>query len=42
MSELWCEDVTEWWLPNNEGYPTSIKTVREFIAYRASKPADDW
>lgn len=42
MSEVWGEDVTNWWLPNNEGYPTAIKTVRDFIAYRASKPADDW
>lgn len=42
MSELWSEDVTHWWLPNEEGYPSTVKKIREFIEYRAAKPIDEW
>ncbi|KAI7458194.1 hypothetical protein KC351_g18273 [Hortaea werneckii] len=40
MSDLWGEDVTHWWLPNNEGYPDIIRTIRDFIQYRAGEPTD--
>ncbi|KXS93645.1 hypothetical protein AC578_4208 [Pseudocercospora eumusae] len=40
MSEHWAEDVTRWWLPNDEGYPTSIRTIRDFVEYRATRPTD--
>lgn len=38
MSAVWGVDVTQWWLPNNEGYPNAIREVRDFIAYRARAP----
>lgn len=40
MSEQWGEDVSRWWLPNDEGYPTIIRAIRDFIEYRASNPTD--
>lgn len=40
MSDLWGEDVTHWWLPNDEGYPDIIRTIRDFIQYRAGEPTD--
>lgn len=40
MSETWSEDVTRWWLPNDEGYPMTIRTIREFVEYRATRPTD--
>ncbi|WPV27842.1 hypothetical protein CLAFUW7_07738 [Fulvia fulva] len=40
MSVLWGIDATEWWLPNNEGYLASIRTIRDFVHYRATKPSD--
>lgn len=41
MSETWGIDVTHWWLPNDEGYPEVVRSIREFIEYRARIPADD-
>lgn len=41
MSELWGEDVSRWWLPNDEGFPPVIQSIREFIEYRMLKPADE-
>lgn len=41
MSETWGVDVTTWWLPNDEGYPQVVRSIREFIEYRARVPADD-
>ena len=35
MSDLWKVDVTQWWLPNNEGYPPIIRALRDFIDFRA-------
>lgn len=40
MADLWGEDVTRWWLPNDEGYPTIIRAIRDFIEYRARVPTD--
>ncbi|KAI6790416.1 hypothetical protein KC332_g9923 [Hortaea werneckii] len=40
MSDLWGEDVTHWWLPNDEGYPDIIRTICDFIQYRAGEPTD--
>ena len=40
MSDLWGEDVTHWWLPNDEGYPPIIRALRDFIEYRARIPND--
>lgn len=41
MSQQWGEDVTHWWMPNEEGYPKTVRAVREFIAYRASMQTDE-
>ncbi|EME38245.1 hypothetical protein DOTSEDRAFT_161080 [Dothistroma septosporum NZE10] len=40
MSDLWNTDVNGWWLPNDEGYLASIRTIRDFVQYRATKPTD--
>ncbi|USW54699.1 Putative zn(2)-C6 fungal-type DNA-binding domain, fungal transcription factor [Septoria linicola] len=42
MSGIWSEDVARWWLPNDEGYPATIRTIREFVEYRATRPTDAW
>lgn len=42
MSDTWSEDVSHWWLPNDEGYPATIRTIREFVEYRATRPTDAW
>ncbi|KXL43359.1 hypothetical protein M433DRAFT_75059 [Acidomyces richmondensis BFW] len=40
MSEVWNVDVTRWWLPNDEGYPAIIRSIRDFIEYRRQNPKD--
>ncbi|KAH9833622.1 Fungal specific transcription factor domain, partial [Teratosphaeria destructans] len=40
MSDLWQTDVTHWWLPNGEGLPDVVKSIRDFIEYRATAPRD--
>jgi len=42
MTDLWGVDVTHWWLPNDEGYPSTIRALRDFIEYRARMPTDAW
>ncbi|GIZ48174.1 hypothetical protein CKM354_001124700 [Cercospora kikuchii] len=36
MGDAWSEDVSRWWLPNDEGYPATIRAIREFVQYRAT------
>ena len=36
MSDIWNVDVTNWWLPNNEGYPPMIRALRDFIDFRTT------
>lgn len=42
MSDAWNEDVTTWWLPEDERpqCPTFIRQIREFLEYRATIPQD--
>lgn len=40
MAELWADDVARWWLPNDEGYSDTIRTVREFVEHRGTRPTD--
>ncbi|KAF2774491.1 hypothetical protein EJ03DRAFT_263244 [Teratosphaeria nubilosa] len=40
MSDIWQTDVTHWWLPNGEGLPNVVKSIRDFIEYRATVPRD--
>lgn len=42
MTDIWGEDMSHWWLPNDEGYLSTIRTVRDFVEYRATKPRDPW
>ena len=42
LSGEWGIDVTEWWLPNSEDtQPHVIRAIREFVAYRATRPKDE-
>ncbi|KAF2145208.1 uncharacterized protein K452DRAFT_244963 [Aplosporella prunicola CBS 121167] len=40
MSETWNADVSRWWLPEDEGYPPIIKSIRGFIEDRTVNPSD--
>ncbi|MCJ1306133.1 hypothetical protein MMC08_008951 [Hypocenomyce scalaris] len=41
MAELWDNpEIYHWWLPNDEGYPPIIRSIREFIEDRTMKPRD--
>lgn len=40
MSDMWNEDVTRWWLPNDEDFPPIIQEIRQFIEFRAQIPKD--
>jgi len=40
MADAWQEDVLHWWLPNEEGLPRTIKTIREFVQERTMPPRD--
>lgn len=42
MSDHWGEDVSSWWLPHDEGYPNTIRMIRDFVKYRATRPTDAW
>ena len=39
MSGVWGVDVNHWWLPDDEGYPAIVRSIRDFIEYRARVPA---
>lgn len=36
MTALWKVDVTRWWLDNEEGFPPIIRSLRDFIDFRAN------
>jgi len=44
MSDTWGIDVSEWWLPNEEGQTPFIKAIQEFTKqrdiFRATAPKD--
>lgn len=35
MTDLWGQDVTHWWLPDGEGCPPVVRSMRDFIDFRA-------
>lgn len=38
MAELWqIPEINHWWLPNDEGYPAIIRSIRSFIEERQAK-----
>ena len=35
MAELWgLPELLQWWLPNDEGYPPIVRSIRSFIEDR--------
>ncbi|KAF2092178.1 hypothetical protein K490DRAFT_13455, partial [Saccharata proteae CBS 121410] len=40
MSVTWNEDVSRWWLPDDEGYPGIIQAIRSFIEDRTIIPTE--
>lgn len=39
MSQLWgLPDVLQWWLPDDEGYPSIVRNIRLFITERQEHP----
>ena len=41
IAELWnLPELEHWWLPNEEGYPPIIKSIRAFIEERTRAPRD--
>jgi hypothetical protein len=40
MGNYWNVDVSDWWLPNGEGLPPIIRSIRAFVADRARAPRD--
>ncbi|KFY19225.1 hypothetical protein V493_08068 [Pseudogymnoascus sp. VKM F-4281 (FW-2241)] len=42
ISELFQDPTCmEWWLPNGENYPPTIRSIREFVEERTSSPRDE-
>lgn len=40
MLESMGEGPSDWWLPNNEGCPPIIRTIKDFIKERTTAPRD--
>ena len=41
MSDLFRDQsCMHWWLPENEGYPSIIRNIRQFVEDRSSAPKD--
>lgn len=41
MAELWgLPEILHWWLPNDEGYPAIIRSIRSFIEDRTLKSGE--
>lgn len=40
MLESWGLAHSDWWLPNDEGCPPIIRSIKDFIAERTSTPRD--
>ncbi|KAI4259304.1 MAG: hypothetical protein LQ352_000844 [Teloschistes flavicans] len=41
MANLWgIPEVHHWWLPNEEGYPPIVRSIRSFIEDRSQKSSD--
>ncbi|KAL4871832.1 hypothetical protein BDV12DRAFT_163190 [Aspergillus spectabilis] len=43
LAALWqLPELNHWWLPNDEGYPTLIREVREMTEERTTNPRDNF
>lgn len=41
MAEIWnIPELPHWWLPNDEGYPPIIRSIRTFVEERTLKPSN--
>lgn len=40
MLESWGLEPSDWWLPNDEGCPRIIRSIKNFILERSSQPKD--
>lgn len=40
MLEQWGLEASDWWLPNDEGCPPIIRTIKDFIRERSMAPKD--
>lgn len=41
MASLWrVPEVHHWWLPNEEGYPPIVRSIRSFIEDRSQEPSN--
>ncbi|OJD14275.1 hypothetical protein AJ78_05352 [Emergomyces pasteurianus Ep9510] len=41
MAELWqLPELNHWWLPNEEGYPSLVREIRDWTSERDLKPRD--
>ncbi|KAL9033734.1 MAG: hypothetical protein Q9214_007370, partial [Letrouitia sp. 1 TL-2023] len=41
MAELWgLPEILHWWLPDDEGYPAIIRSIRSFIEERTLKSSE--
>lgn len=38
MGQFWGADVSDWWLPNEEGRPQIIRQIREWTDMRVTSP----
>ncbi|KAL1296971.1 hypothetical protein AAFC00_004570 [Neodothiora populina] len=41
LTDMWGVDVMQWWLEDETTYPHILKSIREFLEYRALDPLDD-
>lgn len=40
MLESWGLEHSDWWLPNDEGCPRIIRSIKDFIVERTTAPKD--
>lgn len=40
MLEAWGLEASDWWLPNDEGCPPIIRSIKDFIRERSTAPKD--
>lgn len=40
MLEAWGLEPSDWWLPNDEGCPSIIRSIKDFIRERSTAPKD--
>jgi hypothetical protein len=41
LEEIWREDLSTWWLPNEEDFPPIVRSIRDFNVERSTAPSDE-